>query len=94
VPTEPVPPFVPDDSAGYLYTQVADYLERRIRAGEYPPGGRLPNARDLGGELGVAEHTVRHAERILADHGLLVIFAAKGCYVRPKGNWRRRPRKR
>lgn len=94
MPSQPVPPFEPDDSAGFRYAQFALYLEERIRAGDYPPGARLPNARDLGAEHGIAEHTVRHAEMLLSDWGLIRVLAAKGCYVRPRKDWRHLPRRR
>lgn len=72
--------------------QFALYLEERIRAGDYPPGARLPNARDIGAEHGIAEHTVRHAEMLLSDWKLVRVLSAKGVFIRPRQDWRRRPR--
>jgi GntR family transcriptional regulator len=93
-----VPPWNPDESAGYLYQALADHLEARIRAGELQPGTRLPAEREMASEYGVALHTVRHAQRILADLGLLRVLSSKGAYVTrphewaPKRRGRRGPR--
>lgn len=89
-----MPPFTPDPAGGYLYDQVALYLEGRIRTGYYQPGARLPNVRELAAELGVAEHTVRHAQRLLADWGYVRTLSSKGNYILPPHEWRRRPPRR
>ncbi|WP_166352404.1 winged helix-turn-helix domain-containing protein [Phytoactinopolyspora limicola] len=76
-----VEPFKPDDVPGYLYRQVADHIEARIRAGELPHRCRLPGERDLAVEYGVSVGTIRRATRALRDRGMVATLAAKGSYV-------------
>ncbi|WFB09205.1 winged helix-turn-helix domain-containing protein [Streptomyces sp. LX-29] len=65
----------------YEWQRVADDLERRIRAGEIPPGGRLENERELADVYSVSAGTVRRAVRELRERGLVVTLPAKGSYV-------------
>jgi GntR family transcriptional regulator, histidine utilization repressor len=44
---------------------------RRIRAGDWPPGARIPDEADLAAELGCARATVNRALRDLAEAGFL-----------------------
>lgn len=75
-----VPPFElrPDD---YVYLQVADHIEARIRAGELPVGARLPGEHDLAEEYGVAFGTARRVTRELRERGLIRTLPGKGSYV-------------
>jgi DNA-binding GntR family transcriptional regulator len=83
-----IEPFDPDQvTAEYTYVRMANHVVVRIRAGEIPPGARLPGERDLAAEYGVAVGTARRAVRELRDRGWLVTLAAKGTYVRPVGEW-------
>ncbi|MEV0090660.1 winged helix-turn-helix domain-containing protein [Streptomyces sp. NPDC050738] len=68
-------------AAEYHYTQLADILERRIRAGEFPPGLRLPAVMALSEEYGAGTQTVRRALSILRDRGLVVTVPARGTFV-------------
>lgn len=54
-----------------LHGQLADDLQRRIRAGEWPVGASLPSEKALSEETGVSRHTLRHALATLRDRGLL-----------------------
>jgi GntR family transcriptional regulator len=45
----------------YRYEEIADDLLRRIEAGEFPPGSRLPSRRDLIARYGVTEPVIRPA---------------------------------
>ncbi|WP_079168854.1 MULTISPECIES: winged helix-turn-helix domain-containing protein [unclassified Streptomyces] len=65
----------------YEWQRVADDLERRIRAGEIPPGGRLENERELADVYRVSAGTVRRAVRELRERGLVGTLPAKGSYV-------------
>ncbi|MEU7566733.1 winged helix-turn-helix domain-containing protein [Streptomyces fradiae] len=65
----------------YEWQRVADELERRIRAGEIPPGGRLENERELADVFGVSPGTVRRAVRELRERGLVGTLPSKGSYV-------------
>ncbi|WP_327339415.1 winged helix-turn-helix domain-containing protein [Streptomyces sp. NBC_01324] len=65
----------------YEWQRVADDLERRIRAGEIPPGGRVENERELADVYTVSAGTVRRAVRELRERGLVQTLPAKGSYV-------------
>lgn len=76
-----VPDFDPDGDLEFMYEQVAAHLEARIRAGELPPGSRLPGERGLATEYGVAIGTARKAVALLREKGLAVTRAALGTFV-------------
>lgn len=61
------------------YHEIADDLERRIRAGEYTD--RLPSLEQLVSKYAVAINTVRAAERILEEKGLVRIAQGEGVYI-------------
>jgi GntR family transcriptional regulator len=77
-----VPPFEPVEGPAYVYEQVADHIEARIRAGEIPPGAKLPGEQALRQEYGIALSTARKAMALLRDRGLVVTRPAKGSYVK------------
>lgn len=58
------------------YVIIADEVRSWIENGEYAPGGRLPNERELVERFGVARMTVRHA---------LDILQMEGCIDRKRG---------
>jgi DNA-binding GntR family transcriptional regulator len=64
-----------------MYEQVADHIEARIRAGEIPPGARLPGEQALKDEYQVAIGTMRKAIGLLRDRGLVITRASKGSFV-------------
>jgi GntR family transcriptional regulator len=53
----------------------------RIRAGQYPVGGRLPSVRDLAREFGANKNTITSATRNLIAQGYLRSVGGKGVYV-------------
>jgi GntR family transcriptional regulator len=57
----PVPP----------WQQVKAILVERIKAGIYPPGGRLPSISDLAVEFGVARTTIQKATESLRDESAI-----------------------
>ncbi|MFC6017816.1 GntR family transcriptional regulator [Plantactinospora solaniradicis] len=63
---------------------IAD-LTRRIRAGEWRPGTRIPSRAQLAAEYGVSEQTIRDATRELVTAGLLESVRRGGLYVRLGG---------
>ncbi|HVV09030.1 winged helix-turn-helix domain-containing protein [Amycolatopsis sp.] len=75
-------PFEPEP-VGYVYEQIADHLEQRIRSGELGPNTRLPAEARLAREYRVALGTTRNAVRLLASRGLVRVVRAKGVYVLP-----------
>lgn len=62
--------------------RVIDDLTRRIRAGEWRPGTRLPSRAQLAAEYEVSEQTIRDATRELVGAGLLESVRRGGLYVR------------
>lgn len=67
--------------AAPLYSQIAQRLTGRIRAGKLVPGSRLPPERDLAESLGVNRMTLRQALDVLETDGLLVRRQGAGTFV-------------
>ncbi|MBR6425696.1 MAG: GntR family transcriptional regulator [Oscillospiraceae bacterium] len=53
-----------------IFQQLYEQLCRRILAGTYPPGSRLPSVRDLAAEAGVNPNTMQRALQQLENAGL------------------------
>jgi GntR family transcriptional regulator len=70
------------DGAVPVYRQVAAILKERVAAGTYQPGRRLPSARDLVQEFGIAQLTARKALKVLVDDGTAEMSPGMGTYVR------------
>ncbi|MBT2384024.1 GntR family transcriptional regulator [Streptomyces sp. ISL-11] len=65
--------------------RVADDLRRRIAAGEWPVGGRLPSRAQLAADYGVGPNVLQKAQERLIIEGLLEGRAGSGTYVcRPR----------
>ena len=58
------------DNGRPIWPQLSQQLARRILAGEYPPGSRLPSVRELAAEAGVNPNTMRRALAQLEQDGL------------------------
>jgi AcrR family transcriptional regulator len=69
--TETVPP----------YRQIVSEVRRRIEAGELRPGDRVPSARAITRQWGVAIATATKAHAALRDEGLTVARAGVGTVV-------------
>jgi GntR family transcriptional regulator len=65
-----------------LYHQLAELVTARIRAGEYPPGNRIPSEHQLSAEFAVGRPTVRQALDLLVRKGLLTRRRGAGTFVR------------
>lgn len=63
------------------YRQVADHLAERIRAGEFPPGSRIPAERELAASLKVSRPTLREALIALEMMGYVEVRGGSGIYV-------------
>lgn len=62
--------------------KIADAVRRRVEAGEWAGGRKLPTEREFAAEHGVARNTVRRAfDRLEAD-GLLIRRVGRGTYLR------------
>src|SRR3990172_5374396 len=64
-----------------FYRQIADILIKRIRAGQYSPGERLPSDRALSAEFGHNRHTVRRALDVVEEQKLITRQQGKGTFV-------------
>ena len=64
------------------YMRVADDLRRRIAAGEWQVGERLPSRAKLATEYGVGPNVLQKAQERLIIEGLLEGRAGSGTYVR------------
>ncbi len=71
------------DPTGKLppYRQVADIIAGRIRAGELPPGSRIPTESELIAEFEIARSTARRAVSWLRDQGMIETVPTRGSYV-------------
>lgn len=65
------------------YRLVADSIAARIRAGQYPPGSKMPADKDLVEQLQVSRTTVREAMIALELMGLVVTRYGAGAFVAP-----------
>ena len=65
-----------------LYVQLADELARKIEAGDYAPGQRLPSADDLADQYEIAPNTARKGLQLLRERGLAEMSHGRGTYVR------------
>jgi len=61
---------------------IAEALRRRVAAGEWTGGKRLPTERELAEQYGVARNTVRRAFDLLEGDGLLARHVGRGTYLR------------
>ncbi len=72
------------------HVDIANALRERIRAGEFPVGTMLPGISDLQAEYDAALNTIRAAQGVLRDEGVLRITQGVGAEVIavPAGNER------
>ncbi|MFY1664351.1 PLP-dependent aminotransferase family protein [Pseudomonas sp. Pseu.R1] len=80
------PPFAPlnERPGSPLYRQLYDRVLAAIAAGTLSPGDRLPSARALSKELGVARGTIELAYSLLTSEGYLLALGQKGTVVNPE----------
>jgi DNA-binding GntR family transcriptional regulator len=65
-----------------IFLQVANDLDRRVRAKEWKQGNPIPAEARLAVEYAVGRDTVRRALRELESRGLVVTLAARGTFVK------------
>ena len=63
------------------YVRVYEQLRRRIASGELPVGRQLPGISALEVEYGVSLTTIRAAQQMLVDEGMIVVEQGRGAYV-------------
>ena len=66
---------------GRLYEKVAQDLSRKIAAGQYAVGQRLPSERDLAQAYAVSRPTIREAIIALELDGMVEVRLGSGVYV-------------
>ncbi len=64
-----------------LFDQLRTQLIDAIRAGQLPPGARLPTVRELAGRLGLAINTVARTYRELESAGIVETRGRFGTFV-------------
>lgn len=68
------------------YREVADDLAARIRAGEYPPGSRLPSYAQLATLYSVSVSTISRAVGLLRYQELVAGVQGVGLFVADQGD--------
>lgn len=72
---------VDPDSPVYVYVQVADDIQARIKAGQLQVGARLPGERELADQYRIAYGTARRVIQELRDRGLVQTVPSKGTFI-------------
>ncbi|WP_313621621.1 PLP-dependent aminotransferase family protein [Achromobacter sp.] len=78
-----IPPTVAQSSDTPLYRQVYERFRSAIAEGTLKPGDRIPSARALAKEIGVARGTIEVAYSILAAEGYIQARGQAGTVVTP-----------
>jgi GntR family transcriptional regulator len=76
-----MPEFDPLASPEPTYLQIANALQTRIQAGEFPV--RLPAERALADHYGIAYQTLRHAIDVLRERGVVITRHGRGNFITP-----------
>ena len=71
------------ESSTPLYRQLYDRVRASIAAGDLAPGDRVPSARALAKELGVARGTIELAYELLTSEGYLLARGQAGTVIHP-----------
>ncbi|MFD7118995.1 winged helix-turn-helix domain-containing protein [Streptomyces sp. NPDC059922] len=72
----------PPDDPRPPYVRTADALRKQIQDGRLAPGAKLPCARDLQAQYGIANSTAQNALRVLKEEGLVYSVQGRGVFVR------------
>lgn len=64
-----------------IWLQLSEQMARRIVAGQYPPGSKLPPVRELAADAGVNPNTMQRALAQLESDGLAVSNRTAGRVV-------------
>jgi DNA-binding LacI/PurR family transcriptional regulator len=64
-----------------LYQQIGSLLEKRILAGEFNPGDRLPTTQELADQFGVTLRTAQQGAALLHRRGLVERIPGRGTFV-------------
>jgi len=66
------------------YRQIADAIDARVDAGEWPVGAKVPTTEEFADEYGVSEATAYRALSLLIDRGTLRGEIGRGRFVAEK----------
>jgi DNA-binding transcriptional regulator YhcF (GntR family) len=69
------------DSAVAPYEQLRAQIGAAVRAGQLPPGSRLPTVRRLADDLGIAPNTVARSYRELERDGIIQTRGRNGSVI-------------
>jgi GntR family transcriptional regulator len=64
-----------------MYLQIIEQIQRRVAAGDLPPGSELPSIRQLASELNVSVITIKRAYLELEHQGVIVTRQGKGSQI-------------
>ncbi|HAQ06651.1 MAG TPA: GntR family transcriptional regulator [Bacillus bacterium] len=73
---------VSPNSPVFLYDQVKVEIVEMINKGEFVPGKKLPNEKELCSLFNTSRITIRRALKELANEGVIEILHGKGTYVK------------
>jgi len=65
------------------YAQLAAILRRQIAGGVYPPGEKIPSESSISRQYGLSVMTVRQANGVLTEQGLIERVQGSGTFVKP-----------
>ncbi|WP_432156122.1 GntR family transcriptional regulator [Streptomyces sp. bgisy153] len=82
VPVEPTPAVSAETHRRVpRYLQLTDLLEQLITQGAFPPGSKMPSARQVAEQYGYTASCAQNALRLLKERGLTVAGSNAGTYV-------------
>ncbi|WP_328560391.1 GntR family transcriptional regulator [Streptomyces coelicoflavus] len=72
----------PADDPRPPYVRTADMLRKQIQDGQLASGAKLPSAREMQEQFGIANSTAQNALRVLKEEGLIYSVQGRGVFVR------------
>ncbi|WP_328320340.1 GntR family transcriptional regulator [Streptomyces sp. NBC_00388] len=72
----------PADDPRPPYVRTADTLRKQIQDGQLASGAKLPSAREMQEQFGIANSTAQNALRVLKEEGLIYSVQGRGVFVR------------
>jgi len=64
-----------------LYTDIVNYIEKKIMSHTLKEGDKLPSERKLATQFQVSRNVVREGIKILREKGLVAVHPGKGAYI-------------
>ncbi|MGM0421161.1 MAG: GntR family transcriptional regulator [Bacillota bacterium] len=69
------------DTARPIYEQIIEYILKKLAAGKFSPGEKLPSQRQMAQELKVNPNTVQRSYREMENKGLVETKRGLGTFV-------------